>query len=513
MSYIGTSPAPEGYLAKYEYTATAGQTVFACNYEDRVDVFINGVLLSDADFTATNGTSITLTSGATVGDIVQIDGFSKTVNYFNGISRSQEFVATAGQTNFTISYDVGFAQVFLNGVRLDAADYTATSGTEIVLTTGATAGDTVFVEAFGTFASANHYTKPESDSKYVQSTDIGTTVLAPDGDGSQLTGLAASFADLTDTTVSVIDPTVTTNPTLTGHLWINKTTGDQYVCTDNTTGANVWTNTGTGDTNVVPIEYYAATGGTITTVGDYKYHTFTSSGTFTVTTAGNAPSGGIDYVVVAGGGGAGTDNSGGGGAGGYLGISASAPSAAAYTVVVGAGGAGSGSGGNNGSSSSVLGTSTVGGGHGSQWSSCVGGNGGSGGGSCSANNNPGDGTVGQGHDGGTAYNDGRTGGGGGAGSVGSNASSAEGGDGGAGLQWLNGTYYAGGGGGCGEGASLGGGEGQHGGGNGANGRDNGANGTTSGTANTGGGSGGPRLRNGTFNGGSGTVVLRYKWQN
>lgn len=179
MSYIGTSPAPEGYLAKYEYTATEGQTVFACNYDDRVDVFINGILLSASDFTATTGTNITLTTGATAGDIVQIDGFSKTVDYFNGISNSQEFTATAGQTIFTISYDVGFAQVFLNGVRLDSADYTATDGATIVLTTGAAAGDIVFVEAFGTFASANHYTKPESDANY----------LAPDGDGSGLTGI------------------------------------------------------------------------------------------------------------------------------------------------------------------------------------------------------------------------------------------------------------------------------------------------------------------------------------
>jgi hypothetical protein len=53
-------------------------------------------------------------------------------------------------------------------------------------------------------------------------------------------------------------------------------------------------------------EYIAATGGTITCCGDYKIHTFTGPGTFTVTNAGN-PLGSttVDYLVVAGGGGGG----------------------------------------------------------------------------------------------------------------------------------------------------------------------------------------------------------------
>ena len=63
--------------------------------------------------------------------------------------------------------------------------------------------------------------------------------------------------------------------------------------------------------------FISATGGTITTSGNYKYHTFTSSGTFSVTTA---PSGKfVDFLVVGGGGGADTDGNdlagGGGGAG------------------------------------------------------------------------------------------------------------------------------------------------------------------------------------------------------
>ena len=66
----------------------------------------------------------------------------------------------------------------------------------------------------------------------------------------------------------------------------------------------------------------SATGGTITTDGEYKVHTFNSSGTFTVLTVGT-DNDTVEYLVIAGGGGGGigdTVNShaaGGGGAGGY----------------------------------------------------------------------------------------------------------------------------------------------------------------------------------------------------
>ena len=80
-----------------------------------------------------------------------------------------------------------------------------------------------------------------------------------------------------------------------------------------------------------------ATGGVITTSGDYRIHTFTSSGTLTVT---SAPVGStVEYLVVAGGGEGGL---GGGGAGGMRTGTLSIITSA-YPVTVGAGGAGNGS--------------------------------------------------------------------------------------------------------------------------------------------------------------------------
>ena len=85
----------------------------------------------------------------------------------NGTDNSEHFVATAGQTLFTLSsgYDVGYLYVFQNGVLLDSADFTATDGSTFTLATGAIVGDNIFALAMGAFVLADHYTKSEIDTK------------------------------------------------------------------------------------------------------------------------------------------------------------------------------------------------------------------------------------------------------------------------------------------------------------------------------------------------------------
>src|SRR6056300_855762 len=120
----------------------------------------------------------------------------------------------------------------------------------------------------------------------------------------------------------------------------------------------------TDEHNVVDLQSYtSATGGTITTSGDYKIHTFTGDGCFVVSTAGI----GVDYLVVAGGGGGGNnpgEQAGGGGGGGVresYSTSISGPytasplatstylpiSVTTYPITVGGGGAGNASGSNS----------------------------------------------------------------------------------------------------------------------------------------------------------------------
>jgi hypothetical protein len=305
-----------------------------------------------------------------------------------------------------------------------------------------------------------------------------------------------------------------------------------FVYVDATQG---WIVTDSGQrSNLDTAAFVAATGGTITTCGDFKIHSFTGPGTFTVSCAGNSQgSNSVDYLVVAGGGGGGTRSGGGGGAGGFRqnfpspAISGLPVSVQGYPITVGSGGAASGPGsicsggtGNN----SVFSTITSNGGGGGGGAVVQGGNGGSGAGN--GNSFSGGGGTGntppvspsQGNPGGSTTCSSSGSGGGGATAVGGNSPSYPiGGNGGNGTATsISGsptTFSGGGGGGVTSGTSGTGGSG----GGGAGGPTAGAPGTA-GIANTGGGGGGggggaPPGANGLgAAGGSGIVIVRYKFQ-
>ena len=140
--------------------------------------------------------------------------------------------------------------------------------------------------------------------------------------------------------------------------------------------------------------YIEATGGTISdyTEGNtiYRAHIFTSSGTFSVTSAPSAST--VDYLVVAGGGGGsvGSNGGGGGGAGGFrtgTGVPVSAVPGS-YSVTVGGGGNGVvGRGiGSNGTSSIFSTITSTGGGRGGGFPAAAGASGGSGGGGMYSDN-------------------------------------------------------------------------------------------------------------------------------
>jgi hypothetical protein len=87
----------------------------------------------------------------------------------NGTAERQEYVATSGQTNFSATYDVGFVDVYLNGVKLiPTTDFTATNGATVILTTGAVTGDNVSIIAYGAFNVADTYTQAQADAKFAQ---------------------------------------------------------------------------------------------------------------------------------------------------------------------------------------------------------------------------------------------------------------------------------------------------------------------------------------------------------
>ena len=308
------------------------------------------------------------------------------------------------------------------------------------------------------------------------------------------------------------------------------------------------------ESNVADLQgptFITATGGTITTSGNFKIHSFTGDGCFVVSSLGNPIGGGsnVDYLVVAGGGSGGSSNSGvsgGGGAGGYRttfpspGCNAgSFPiTATTFPVTVGAGGtAAPGAARNVGvpGSPSIFSTITSAGGggggtYGNPGPNGPGRSGGSGGGGGESGGfGPTTGGTGnspptsppQGNNGGTSPSGVYAGaGGGGASAVGTNVTNTYFGvSGGAGsANSISGSpvNYAGGGGGgsgqCSPSAPAAAG-GIGGGGAGGTSPSDFRNGV-SGTVNTGGGGGGSSSAGGATggNGGSGVVVIRYKFQ-
>ena len=329
-----------------------------------------------------------------------------------------------------------------------------------------------------------------------------------------------------------------------------------FVYVDDTEG---WKNIQDSTSNVTGTPpFIVATGGTITECGNFKVHTFTGPGTFSIAHTAPGPSGNpnaIDYLVVAGGAGGTVSNGGGGGAGGFRLSNATgmpAPltsplanptsltaSVADFPITVGAGGPACNAG-SQGSNSIFSTITSAGGGKGFGNSDPVGGSGspgGSGGGGKAgagpATSNPYGGGAGntppvspaQGNDGGAGF-DGRVannqgGGGGGAGAVGANSSAGVGGNGGAGSYVLNGAGFAGCHGTTGPVSSAryfagggGGGTNEYPGCNPAQGTGGVGGGGNAGlpepernaAVNTGGGSGAGG------SGGSGIVIIRYKFQ-
>ena len=234
-------------------------------------------------------------------------------------------------------------------------------------------------------------------------------------------------------------------------------------------------------TGFIGEQFVVATGGTITTCGNDKIHTFTGPGTFTVSKIANcAANNVVSHLVIAGGGGgkqgAGYGGTGGGGAGGYREVKSpvtpytaspldgypSAPNrvtvtATTFPITVGGGGAAvpSPSAGNRGSNSIFSTITSTGGGSGRANTPYDDSPGGSGGGgresTAGGSGNTPPVSPPQGNDGGSSSGQQGGGGGGGAGAAGSNAFSTYfGGDGGAGTtSSIKGTptVRAGGGGG------------------------------------------------------------------
>ena len=154
MSYIGNQPITAAFLVD-TFSGTGSQTAFTMTVApantSSIIVAVTGVVQDPSTYSV-SGTTLTFSAAPPSGTsnisvrYLGIPASGVTTTAYRTVTNT---TATAGQTSFTIpSYTVGYVDVYRNGVYLPTSDYTASTGTTVVLNNAATAGDTITTVSF-----------------------------------------------------------------------------------------------------------------------------------------------------------------------------------------------------------------------------------------------------------------------------------------------------------------------------------------------------------------------------
>ena len=154
MSYIGNSPISVAFLTD-TFSGTGAQVAFTMTVApantSSIIIAVTGVVQDPSTYSV-SGTTLTFSAAPPSGTsnisvrYLGIPASGVTTTAYRTVTNT---TATASQTSFTIpSYTVGYVDVYRNGVYLPTTDYTATTGTTVVLNTGATSGDTITTISF-----------------------------------------------------------------------------------------------------------------------------------------------------------------------------------------------------------------------------------------------------------------------------------------------------------------------------------------------------------------------------
>ena len=213
MAFIGNQPTSVAFLTD-QFSGNASTTVFTMSVApattSSILVAVTGVVQDPSTY-AVSGTTLTFSGAPPTGTgniSVRYLGIPASGVVTTAYRTLTEFTATAGQTSFsTPSYTVGFINVYRNGVLLGSADFTATTGTTVVLAVGALVGDLVTTESFyvSSVLNAIPATAGAVNSTYIANGAVGSTQIATGAVGT--TQIASS--------VTLTTPTLTT-PTMSG---------------------------------------------------------------------------------------------------------------------------------------------------------------------------------------------------------------------------------------------------------------------------------------------------------
>lgn len=144
-----------------EFAATANQTLFVVTggyTPDYISVYLNGVMLSTTDYTATDGSTVLLNFGTNPADSVVVGKWFFDSGIFISAQQTvDEYTATANQTSFstTAIYTAGYIKVYRNGILLEKNDYSAPGGFGVTINYPIPENDIIAIEHWGAFNTMN----------------------------------------------------------------------------------------------------------------------------------------------------------------------------------------------------------------------------------------------------------------------------------------------------------------------------------------------------------------------
>lgn len=154
MSYLGNQPNSVAFLTD-QFSGNGSTVVFTMSVApaatSSILVNISGITQDPTTY-AISGTTLTFSAAPPlgVGNIsVRYLGIPASAVATTAYRTVTEFTATTNQVTFNVpSYTIGYIDVYRNGIRLGASDFTASNGTTVVLAAGALLGDLIVTESF-----------------------------------------------------------------------------------------------------------------------------------------------------------------------------------------------------------------------------------------------------------------------------------------------------------------------------------------------------------------------------
>jgi hypothetical protein len=161
-------------------------SLFNLNYYPGLEqVFINGILQDISNYTATSGSTIVLNEAVVNNDVVEViavqsfnfaDAYTKAeidqkvsnyTRWTKTMGASATTISGLDDSSLTLSYTVGNEEIFVNGILLTrTTDYTATSGSTVLLVEAVSSGDIVEIKSHEILNVGNLYTQTQADARY-----------------------------------------------------------------------------------------------------------------------------------------------------------------------------------------------------------------------------------------------------------------------------------------------------------------------------------------------------------